>query len=169
MAAWKTLDIPRGFFNTTNRTAYSVEESVEGEDEDRIHHDKQDEEDDDLVYMGEHAQQDSDDDDDEEQPITVMQPTYTDVIETFGQRIRADHIPPPEPNVERQPVPEQPIGRHRNSGLPPRPPPTHQKGQPPYPKKNTSNKESAVLRTSASPRSTITQVNCNSSMPNKPW
>ena len=91
---------------------YSTEENVEGEDEDRIHNGKQDEEDDDLVYMGEHAQQDNDDDDNEEQPITVMQPRYTDVIETFGQRIRAEHIPPPEPNVECQPVPEQPIGRH---------------------------------------------------------
>ena len=136
MAAWKTPDIPRGFFNTTNRTAYSAEESVEGEDEDRIHHDKQDEEDDDLVYMGEHAQRDNDDDDNEEQPITVMQPRYTDVIETFGQRIRADDIAPPGPNVEHQPVREQPIRRHKNSGIPPRPPPTHQKDQPPCPKKH---------------------------------
>ena len=38
MAAWITPDIPRGFFNTTNRTAYSAEESVEGEDEDKIQH-----------------------------------------------------------------------------------------------------------------------------------
>src|SRR3954464_13288681 len=82
---------------------------VEGEDEDRIHHDKQDEEDDDLVYMREHAQQDNDDDDNEEQPITVMQPRYTEVIETFGQRIRADDIAPPGPNVENQPGREQPI------------------------------------------------------------
>src|SRR3954471_4952506 len=51
MAAWKTPDIPRGYFNTTNMTAYSVEESVEGEDEDIIQHNEQDEEDDDLVYM----------------------------------------------------------------------------------------------------------------------
>jgi len=165
--AWKTPDIPRGFFNTTSRTVYSAEENVEGEDEDRIHHDKQDEEDDDLVYMGEHAQRDNDDDDNEEQPITVMQPRYTDVIETFGQRIRADDIAPPEPNVEHQPVPKKPIHRHKNSGLPPRPPPTHQKGHPPCPKKNTIHKKSAVLRTSASPRPSITQVNCNSSMPNK--
>ena len=74
MATWKTPDIPRGYFNTTSRTVYSTEENVEGEDEDRIHHDKQDEEDDDLVYMGEHAQRDDDYDDNEEQLITVMQP-----------------------------------------------------------------------------------------------
>ena len=74
MAAWKTPDIPRGFFNTTSRTVYSTEENVEGEDEDRIHNGKRDEEDDDLVYMGEHAQRDDDDDDNEEQLITVMQP-----------------------------------------------------------------------------------------------
>ena len=44
MAAWKTPDIPRGFFNTTSRTVYSTEENVEGEDEDRIHNGKRDEE-----------------------------------------------------------------------------------------------------------------------------
>ena len=38
MAAWNTPHIPRGFFNTTNRTAYSAEEYVEDEDEDRIEH-----------------------------------------------------------------------------------------------------------------------------------
>ena len=148
MAAWKTPDIPRGFFNTTNRTVYSAEESVEGEDEDRIHHDKQDEEDDDLVYMGEHAQQDNDDDDDEEQPITVMQPRYMDVIETFGQQIRANDIAPPQnnvappgPNVEHKLVREQMIRRHRNSGIPPRPTPTHQKDQPPYPEKTQATRK----------------------------
>ena len=55
MAAWITPDIPRGFFNTTNRTAYSTEEDVEDEDENRKEHSEQDEDDDDLVYMGEHA------------------------------------------------------------------------------------------------------------------
>ena len=33
MAGWITPEIPRGFFNTTNRTAYSVEEDVEDKDE----------------------------------------------------------------------------------------------------------------------------------------
>ena len=87
MAAKITPEIPRSFFNTTNRNAYSAEEDVEDEDKEKIEHSGQDEEDDDLVYMGEHAQRDDDDDDDEEQLITVMQPRYTDVIATFGQQI----------------------------------------------------------------------------------
>src|SRR3954471_24185473 len=130
MDTWITPEIPRGFFNTTNRTVYSTEEDVEDEDENGIEHSEQDEEDDDLVYMGEHAQRDNDDDDNEEQPITVMQPRYTEVIETFGQRIRADDIAPPGPNLKHQPVREQPIRQHKNNGIPPRPPPTHQKDQP---------------------------------------
>ena len=52
MAAWITPEIPRGFFNTTNRTAYTTEEDVEDEDENRREHSEQDEEDDDLVYWG---------------------------------------------------------------------------------------------------------------------
>ena len=56
MAAKITPEIPRGFFNTTNRTAYSAEEDVEDEDEDGIEHSRQDEEFDDLIYMREHAQ-----------------------------------------------------------------------------------------------------------------
>src|SRR3954463_4173564 len=35
MAAWITPEIPRGFFNTTNRNAYSPEEDVDDEDENR--------------------------------------------------------------------------------------------------------------------------------------
>ena len=33
MPGWITPEIPRGFFNTTNRTVYSVEEDVEDKDE----------------------------------------------------------------------------------------------------------------------------------------
>src|SRR3954470_24021204 len=72
MVAWITPNIPQGVFNTTNRIAYSPEEDVEDEDENREADSRQDEEDDDLVFMGEHAQQDHDEDDDEEQIIIVM-------------------------------------------------------------------------------------------------
>ena len=128
MATRITPEIPRGFFNTTNRIAYSAEEDVEDEDEDGIEHSGQDEEDDDLIYMGQHVQRD----DNEEQLITVMQPRYTDVIATFGQQIRLDdieppqkNVAPPETNVQHEPVREQPVRRHRNSGIPSRPPATH--------------------------------------------
>src|ERR1041385_7900301 len=147
MAAKITPEIPRGFFNTTNRTAYSPEEDVEDEDEDGIEHSGQDEEDDELIYMGQHAQRDNDDDDDEEQLITVMQPRYTDVIATFGQQIRVDdieppqnNVAPPETNVEHEPVRDQPVRRHRNSGIPPRPPATHQMDQRPDQKKTQATK-----------------------------
>src|ERR1041385_2793314 len=128
MAAWITPEIPGGFFNTTNRTAFSAEEDVEDKDKYGVEHSGQDE-DDDLIYMGEHAQRDDDDDDDEEQLITVMQPRYTDVIATFVQQIRVDdigppqnNVAPPETNVEHEPLREQPVRRHRNSGILPRPP-----------------------------------------------
>ena len=112
MAGWITPKIPRGFFNTTNRTAYSVEEDVEDKDENsepKITRDgegseaksaQDEEDDDDLVFMGEHVQKDDEEDDDEEQIITVMQPRYTRVFETFGQQIRMDDIAPPQGNVE---------------------------------------------------------------------
>ena len=129
MAGWITPEIPRGFFNTTNRTAYSVEQDIEDKDENSEAKSTRDEEDDDLVYMGEHAQQNDDEDDDEEQLITVMQPRYTRVFETFGQQIRTDDIAPPQTNVEPQQVREQPIRQHRHGGIPPRPPTTQQKNQ----------------------------------------
>ena len=130
MAGWITPEIPRGFFNTTNRTAYSVEEDVEGKDENREAKSTQyEEDDDDLVFMGEHAQQDDDEDDDEEQIITVMQPRYTRVFETFGQQIRTDDVAPPQANVEPQQVQEQTIHQRRDSGIPPRPPTAQQKNQ----------------------------------------
>src|SRR3954469_2144099 len=77
-----------------------------------------------------------------------MQPRYTDVIATFGQQISVDdieppqnNVAPPETNVEHEPVREQPIRRHRNSGIPPRPPATHQKGQPPYQEKTRATRK----------------------------
>ena len=145
MPGWITPEIPRGFFNTTNRTAYSVEEDVEDKDENsepNIIRDgegsetknpqDEEEDDDDLVFMGEHAQKDDEEDDDEEQIITVMQPRYTRVFETFGQQIRTDDIAPPQANVETQQVRqvhEQTIRRQRDSGIPPRPPTAQQKNR----------------------------------------
>ena len=90
------------------------------------------EDDDDLVFMGEHEQKDDEEDDDEEQIITVMQPRYTRVFETFGQQIRTDDIAPPEADVETQQVwqvHEQTIRRQRDSGIPPRPPTAQQKNR----------------------------------------
>ena len=144
MAGWITPEIPRGFFNTTNRTAYSVEEDVEDKDENsepKITRDgegseaksaQDEEEDDDLVFMGEHVQKDDEEDDDEEQIITVMQPRYTRVFETFGQQIRTDDIAPPEADVETQQVQQvhaQTIRQRRDSGIPPRPPTAQQKNR----------------------------------------
>ena len=76
MAGWITPEIPRDFFNTTNRTAYSVEEDVEDKDvnsEPNIIRDGEgsetknpqddEEDDDDLVFMGEHVQKDDEEDD----------------------------------------------------------------------------------------------------------
>src|SRR6187401_3255025 len=90
------------------------------------------EEDDDLVFMGEHAQKNDEEDDDEEQIITVMQPRYTRVFETFGQQIRTDDIAPPQANVETQQVRqvhEKTIRQQRDSGIPPRPPTAQQKNR----------------------------------------
>ena len=52
-----------------------------------------------------------------------------------------NNVAPPETNVEHEPVREQPIRRHRNSGISPRPPVTHRKNQPPYTEKTQAPKK----------------------------
>ena len=77
---WITLEIPRGYFNTTSRLPYSPEEDFVQEEEAV-------EDGDDVKFMWEgthQRQQDDDDDDDDDEPITVLKPEYTHEFTTFG-------------------------------------------------------------------------------------
>lgn len=98
--------------------------------------------------MREHAQQNDDEDDNEEQLITVMQPRYTHVFETFGQQIRTgdiappqNNVAPPQNNVEHEQVQEPPVHQHRNSRIPPRPPTKQQKDQNPDQKRTQATRK----------------------------